>query len=229
MKRMLGTGLALMLLAGFSVGFAGAGVNTKVDVCHLEGNGSFHLINVSDNAFDQHLAHGDWSPGDPVPGMNHYVFDGECGFEFVPFLVETVNVSGTSNAITSSSALVSGVGYELRATGTYRFANWGLAGIADAQCSYRIPPYVPVGYTLDVNGAAWVNGDDLPAGVANWLEVWADGAALDWSPSSCTASNSYSVAYTSSGGAIGFQILDDHYGDNSGSIAVAIWQMTPAP
>ena len=36
----------------------------KADVCHLEGNGFYHLINVSVNALPAHLAHGDGIPGE---------------------------------------------------------------------------------------------------------------------------------------------------------------------
>jgi len=34
----------------------------KQDVCHLTGNGSYHLINVSMNAMPAHLRHGDVLP-----------------------------------------------------------------------------------------------------------------------------------------------------------------------
>lgn len=44
-------------------GVAAAGKNTgKIDVCHKEGNGSWHTINISNNALPAHLAHGDIVP-----------------------------------------------------------------------------------------------------------------------------------------------------------------------
>lgn len=51
----------------------------KVDVCHRTGDGEFHLINISGNALDAHLAHGDAlaEPG-PVPGMPTFEFDESC-------------------------------------------------------------------------------------------------------------------------------------------------------
>lgn len=56
----------------------------KVDICHVEGNGSYHLINVSTNAVPAHLAHGDGLPSGVVPGMSEgYYFTDECGVEFV--------------------------------------------------------------------------------------------------------------------------------------------------
>ena len=33
-------------------------------VCHIEGNGTFHLININANALDAHLKHGDVLPHD---------------------------------------------------------------------------------------------------------------------------------------------------------------------
>lgn len=39
----------------------------KVDVCHVTGNGSYHLINISTNAVQAHLNHGDGYPGLAVP------------------------------------------------------------------------------------------------------------------------------------------------------------------
>ena len=36
----------------------------KVWLCHLEGNGSYHLIEVDDSATDDHMAHGDVDPVD---------------------------------------------------------------------------------------------------------------------------------------------------------------------
>lgn len=52
--------------------------NEKVDVCHSEGNGSFHLINVSVNAVAAHLRHGDALPNEAVPGNPGYIFDEAC-------------------------------------------------------------------------------------------------------------------------------------------------------
>ena len=36
--------------------------NDKVELCHLEGNGSYHLIEVDTSAEDDHIAHGDVPP-----------------------------------------------------------------------------------------------------------------------------------------------------------------------
>ncbi len=64
------------LLAAAS--FASAAPPSKIDVCHREGNGSYHLINISERALSAHLGHGDGQPGDPVPGMAGKVFAEDC-------------------------------------------------------------------------------------------------------------------------------------------------------
>ena len=69
--------ILVLLLAAMPVLSVGAG-GEKVDVCHNEGNGVFNMINISENAFDSHVAHGDASLGEPVPGMDGYKFDEAC-------------------------------------------------------------------------------------------------------------------------------------------------------
>ena len=67
--------ILVLLLAAMPVLSAGAASAGKMDVCHREGNGSFHLINVSENAVPAHLYHGDALPGETVPGMEGKKFD----------------------------------------------------------------------------------------------------------------------------------------------------------
>jgi hypothetical protein len=55
--------------------------NGKVTICHREGNGDYHSIEVSVAALDAHLAHGDGVPGEPVPGMEGKVFGENCTIE----------------------------------------------------------------------------------------------------------------------------------------------------
>jgi hypothetical protein len=50
----------------------------KVDVCHVNGDGSYSRITVADAAYATHLDHGDQSPGGDVPGSPGYVFDADC-------------------------------------------------------------------------------------------------------------------------------------------------------
>jgi hypothetical protein len=50
----------------------------KVSLCHRADSGEYHLIDVSVNAEPAHRAHGDAKPGEPVPGTQRQVFDGNC-------------------------------------------------------------------------------------------------------------------------------------------------------
>lgn len=50
----------------------------KRDVCHVDGKGEYRLLNISENAYDKHLAHGDAAILDDVPGMDGYVFYTDC-------------------------------------------------------------------------------------------------------------------------------------------------------
>lgn len=50
----------------------------KVSLCHKEGNGTYHLIDVSTDAEAAHRAHGDGKIGDPVPGDPLKIFDENC-------------------------------------------------------------------------------------------------------------------------------------------------------
>jgi len=71
--RIRGRTLLIALLAVFMTmavaGIAAAAPAPKVDVCHYDADtGLFHLINISGNAFDAHMAHGDAVPGGLFPG-----------------------------------------------------------------------------------------------------------------------------------------------------------------
>ena len=51
-----------MLLLGWLSPGPGTAAVQPVDVCHREGNGSFHLITVASQAVPAHRAHGDAHP-----------------------------------------------------------------------------------------------------------------------------------------------------------------------
>ncbi len=70
--------LTMVAVLGFGPAQAFAAPASKVDVCHSISNGSFIHINVSENAFEAHVGHGDVSPGEGVPGMVGYEFDAGC-------------------------------------------------------------------------------------------------------------------------------------------------------
>ena len=131
MRRYLFAALAAVLVGVF-VFPVGAGAGIKVDVCHIEGNGSYHLINISENAFAKHVDHGDGSPGDVVPGMDGFVFGENCvtelagpahgcyehdtdGKQDLLYLgpVDTVSNIQSSNTTDGSCSLATGSGLAL--------------------------------------------------------------------------------------------------------------------
>ena len=67
----------LVLLGWLSPGPGTAGV-AKVDVCHWNGTGAFHLITVGAPAIQAHKAHGDALPGEAVSGHPGLQFDDAC-------------------------------------------------------------------------------------------------------------------------------------------------------
>jgi hypothetical protein len=89
--------LLVLLIAMSTLWAAGAGAPAdKVDVCHhAAGAGAFHLINISGNAFDKHLDHGDGQPGGVVPGMSDYDFTDSCDMaQTVELSPETIWANG---------------------------------------------------------------------------------------------------------------------------------------
>lgn len=72
----------------------------KVDVCHVTGNGSYHLINISTNAVPAHLAHGDGFPGQAVPG--------DDGTEFFNIDCTVITVTSSTQAYYPDATFDSG-------------------------------------------------------------------------------------------------------------------------
>ena len=82
--RRLVLGAAIVALAGVLAAPSALAKPQKVDVCHATPVGStgevaWHLIRVGAPAVEAHLAHGDGLPGEAVPGMDGWTFDGVCG------------------------------------------------------------------------------------------------------------------------------------------------------
>ncbi len=78
MKRYLKVAVAASLMGALLFPATALAKVTKVDVCHSEGNGTFHLITVAEPAYQAHVDHGDSAPGGAVPGMDGYSFDDDC-------------------------------------------------------------------------------------------------------------------------------------------------------
>lgn len=76
-------GLSVAIAWVLSLGMMSPGgvyaAQVKKDVCHLEGTGDYHVINIAEPSWQTHDDHGDGdADGGDVPGMPGYVFDAEC-------------------------------------------------------------------------------------------------------------------------------------------------------
>jgi len=157
-------------------------------------------------AGDRFVLEGNWA--------TYFEYLVEPQYEFV----ETVDVpSEYIDGIDSTIPLTLGQEYELRASGTYRFANWGEYGIADAEWSYRNASHVPLG-----EDAGWIQGEGYftsPCG----LDVQVDNTCVHWGDLD-EPNHKYEIIYSGTGSIVHFHIYDSEYSDNSGSIDVEIWK-----
>lgn len=211
MRRTFVLLVALALVPGVMAASALAAPAPKVDVCHYDADGGvFHKINISGNALDAHIAHGDAVPGEPVPTAAGYQFDSDCAPVAVLFRLSTIEVSGVGWP--SYFTVEEGRAYELRASGTY---SWGDENdpnhplVGDAQC------------VSIAGGAYFANYSPVPM-----LEVTVDESDGSWQPSGCDPLHQYTASGVGDGDVHSLRILDAGpvpYGDNSGFISVEIW------
>ncbi|MEM5774664.1 MAG: hypothetical protein AAGU05_06640, partial [Anaerolineaceae bacterium] len=186
-------------------------------------SGTYAIINISENAFQSHVDHGDASPGEPVPGMAGKKFTADCTVVDVKELIDTIIVPSNGVTVTSTAVLVSGVSYELEASGTYKFVNWATAtipdlGYADARFSYRIPS------SYNSTGSpAWIDGANLIPGYPNYLQIWVNGNSFTWG-TGYSETHTYVSNFTGQGSTVSFKIVDNAYGDNVGSLTVKIYR-----
>lgn len=221
-----------MLLTLLPVMAVTAAPAEKVDVCHFDKDtGVYFKINISENAFQSHVDHGDAAPGDWVPGMmDKQKFAEDCSIYWtIPQkeLVDTIQVTSTKKAVTYTHIpLLSNQLYELKAIGTYKYADWTNSGIADAKYSHRIASVVP--YI-----AGWVDGAELNVDPlrAYGLQVTIFDGDLEkpltpvgWVEEN-NADHIYTAPYTGTGAQLGLFIWDDQYADNVGFITVEIYQV----
>ena len=152
---------------------------------------------------------------EPFPGKNWATF---INYSVQQVLLDTVQVTplgtGADQPIPTYSNIMleAGSNYHLVAKGTYRFANWGDFGIADAAWNYRSAAYAPDGV------AGWYQQ------ASQRLQVWIGGAAVAWQPTVYNSEHIYMLDVIAKGDEqLMFTIMDDAYSDNSGSITVEIW------
>lgn len=133
--------------------------------------------------------------------------------------VETVNVLPNGSDYSTVNPLNPG-NYVLLANGAYVYRPSDVtASTSDAAYSLRLPsdsvyggPYVP-----------WVRENDFPSPYTGWLGIQVNDSLTDWG-SIFNPLHVYAHA-TSTGitGPLSFRILDDQYGDNSGSLNVDVY------
>lgn len=137
------------------------------------------------------------------------------------YLLDEVVVASNGTTVDSITT-TEGVEYLLKASGTYTFAlGWGQDlngenyGIADAKFNNRSASYN--------NGeAGWVNGAEWDDPYTNYLQVRTVTHGIDWIED-FNLDHIYTASFVGDGNKIQFTILDDAYGDNSGTIKVEIY------
>lgn len=243
MKKRYPLVLSICLITSLLIaGIAFAGAPAKVDVCHLTSSetNTYVKINISENAYQTHLDHGDGWPYGYVPDMLGYAFDSEC----VPYLLatDTLDINGLTGAVETTNFVTKpGVQYLLEASGTYRFVRWATTanpdlGYADAKCSHRIATsYNPYGVIAWVDGALY-----YPEAKDNYgLQVsYEDGDTIKpllpvgWSGAvgECNPSHEYTAYFVGNSEPIKLFIYDSYYGDNTvGPITVVITELPLLP
>ena len=70
MRSLLVLGAVAALIAVMATAGSGAAAPLpKAPICHYDADtATFHIINISENAYDKHVEHGDVAPGDFLPG-----------------------------------------------------------------------------------------------------------------------------------------------------------------
>ena len=125
---------------------------SRVDVCHVNGKGEYNKITIATAAFESHIDHGDGEIGGDVPGMEGYIFDGNCEpMELGFFIIEDFE-SGNLDAYTF-------VGENIVAVVAAEFAHDGEYGL---------------GITDSAAGSGWIYRNDSQVYVkqGDVISVW---------------------------------------------------------
>lgn len=164
---------------------------------------------------------GHWKYGLSSSVLDEFALDCKDGEIDGYYKIESVYVPAISSTGISSSNTVLGTNYKLKASGKYKFANWASltypdAGYADAMYSMRLP-----GYNNSDTIPQWINGSVFPSPVTNWLKLWVNNNAVEWSGD--YSDHLYTYDFVGTGNPIFFNIKDDYYGDNRGGLTVDIY------
>jgi len=134
-------------------------------------------------------------------------------------LVDTVTV--LPNGSDYASETIPAGDYVLEASGYYTYRpGTANAEYTDANYSKRHPSDAVYGGEF----VPWVNVNTFPAPHTGWLGVMVNGSARNWSDY-LAGDHVYTLGYPGyTDTSFSFKILDDNYGDNSGSIPVNIYE-----
>jgi hypothetical protein len=127
-------------------------------------------------------------------------------------------LGGNSNAVTTTPALGAG-DFVLISNGSYIYRNQVGATTSDAAYSERHPSDPVYGGEF----APWTNVNTFGSPYTGWLGIMVNSSVSDWGS---YFNDGHEYAYSLSnfaGGSLSMTILDDQYGDNSGSLAVSAY------
>lgn len=111
----------------------------KIVLCHREGNGGYHAIDVSVNAESAHRGHGDARPGEPVPDDGSKIFDDNCRAVSLVRIEKFTNGQRVSQAPGPTVAVGSTVTWTYVVTNTSSVTFTGLSVTDDRELAVSCP------------------------------------------------------------------------------------------
>jgi hypothetical protein len=156
----------------------------SVTLCHKEGNGTYHSIEISQSAELAHRNHGDGKVGDPVPGQPGRVFDSNCQVAGPSIDIEKFTNGEDADRPTGPRIAVgSAVLWQYVVTNTGTLALTGVVVVDDKGVSVTCPATtlaVGAAMTCTANGLA-VAGQytNLGSVSASWTNGSSSGSVTD--------------------------------------------------
>jgi hypothetical protein len=167
---------------------------TKVDVCHADGQGNLSVINVAEPAFQSHIDHGDAAIGSDVPGQSGFVYAADCSTELAaaPTVVfdmtaQCLDVFNTANNANWEFGLTANLvpaydSYTVRVTGTSFNTSWTPTGTQPGDVEHFIGREIAAANFTGVNVPATVTITDSLGGVVSYSAIVPTGPQLTGCP-----------------------------------------------